>query len=65
MADAKVCVFGTVLLSDKTKFRPNKRCLDCPFFEEGLCWCRYLRKKIVEWDHNDDCPVVEIIVEEE
>lgn len=61
----KIDVLGTYKFTNKRSIRPDKRCLNCPFFDEGLCWCIYLKVKIEDWNFNKNCPIIEIIVEEE
>lgn len=58
-------IFGTYSVSNKTTYTPQKKCIDCPFFEEGSCWCSYIKQRITDWDYNSECPVKEIVVEEE
>ena len=61
----KIDLFGAYAVKNKVIYTPRKRCIDCPFFEEGACWCLYLKQKIDDWEYNDKCPVKEISVEEE
>lgn len=57
-------ILGTYKVTNKISIYPDKKCIDCLFFDEGLCWCRWLKKKILTWDYYDECPVNEITVEE-
>jgi hypothetical protein len=58
-------IFGTYVIKNKVTYQPRKKCIDCPLFDEGLCWCRYLKCKIADWNYHDECPVRQITVEEE
>ena len=61
----KINVLGTYKFVNKISFQPHKRCLNCPFFEDYLGWCKYLKIKIDNWDYYEKCPVIEITIEEE
>jgi hypothetical protein len=60
----KAEILGRYAVTNKYTIRPEKRCLDCPFFSEGDCWCSRLRKKIENWAYNEECPIIEITIEE-
>jgi hypothetical protein len=61
----KVDIEGVYKLTNKRRIRPEKKCIDCPFFEDGLPWCTYLKVKIDNWNYYEKCPVIEITIEEE
>jgi len=60
----KTEILGCYAITNKVTIRPNKKCIDCPFFEEGTCWCNWLKKRIDKWYYYEDCPIIEIGVEE-
>jgi len=58
-------ILGRYAVTNKVSIKPNKKCMDCPFFDEGVTWCIWLKQKITSWTYNDECPIIEIIVEEQ
>jgi len=60
----KIDIGGVYRFSNKVSIRPERRCVSCLFFDDGLSWCRYLKIRIDTWNYYERCPVVEIIVEE-
>ena len=57
-------ILGSYNVKSRISYKPDKKCISCVFFDEGLCWCVYLKKKIDNWEYSIECPIKEIIIEE-
>ncbi len=60
----KLEIEGIYKLTNKFVVRPDKKCMNCPLFEDDLGWCRWLKIKIDDYEYYEKCPVIEIIIEE-
>ena len=63
MLDLKIN--GIYKLTNKIVIRPDKKCVSCLFFNDGVCWCNYLKVKVDNWEYYEKCPVIEVTIEEE
>lgn len=57
-------ILGSYKIANKEILYPEKKCIDCLLFEDELCWCRWYKEKIKDWEYNPDCKVISIVVEE-